>query len=86
MVQEEKEGKYYLQKPSVQFGSNEGWTASNIITAVGAIMIKFVYVTQEGQNTFQVMINANSSEFYSLPAGSEVLKDIRIQVTQSGGA
>ncbi len=75
-------GHYYLQKPPVQFVDSHQWTASNVITAVGASMIKFVYVTPQGQNSFQGMVDAGFYEFYSLPEGSKVLKDIPLQVIE----
>jgi hypothetical protein len=75
-------GDYYLQKPKVQFADSGQWTASNIITAAGTIMVVFVYVMPQGQNSFQRMVDDGTYDFPSLPLPdvSKELKDIPIQV------
>lgn len=76
------DGRLYLQQPPVQFINGHQWMASNIVTAAGAVVVKFVYVTPQGQNIFQTMVDTGSYVLASLPDGSKVVMDIPIQVIQ----
>jgi len=77
-------GQYYLQALPVRFadGGQQGvWGAYNVNTNVGTVRIDFVYVTPQGNDTFQHRMDAKDfSSFTQLPNGYKLLLTINIVV------
>ena len=86
IVVEDVYRQYYLQPLPVRFadGGQEGvWRVDNVYTNIGTVRINFVSVTQQGNDFFQKMSDANDYQaFKQLPAGSKTVLVIPIQVTQ----
>lgn len=85
VVVEDLAGYYYLQSLPVRFadgGMVGKWRASNVNTNVGTNRIDFVYVTPQGNDTFQHLVDTQQfGAFPQLPDGSQILQTIKIQVS-----
>jgi len=84
VVVEDLYGQYYLQTPPVRFadgGIDGQWRASNVDTNVGTTRIDFVYVTPQGNDTYQHRMDAKDfCSFTQLPNGYKLLLTINIVV------